>query len=211
MEYDVEAPNSGETNFVLSAVCESDASLGVSPELSSQIPSEVAAILAELRRALLRNTEGARFAALQLVTLLAPPASAVEASSRGCLAPWQKRKVDHYIRENLDHALRINKLAAQVSLSTYHFSRIFKRTFGESPHAYIVRLRLQMAQELLLSTTDPLGQIAVACGFADQSHLTKVFRRGVGTTPNVWRRLNLTEAQARATKLIRSRTRPHAG
>jgi len=106
------------------------------------------------------------------------------------------------VRGNLNCPLKAEDLAEQLSLSAGHFNHAFKETFGESPHAYIVGLRLEMAQELMLSTAEPLSQIAYACGFADQSHFTKVFRRGVGQTPNAWRRHNLTEAQALATVRI---------
>jgi AraC family transcriptional regulator len=190
MEYDVETLDSyGPT---LSSVCASaHAVSGQSPELSVRISSEVTRILDDIRRAVLRNPEEARQAALRLVTLLASPISFE--NGRGGLAPWQKRKIDHYVRENLDHSLRADELAGQVSLSTGYFNRAFKETFGESPHGYIVRLRLKMAQGLMLSTDDSLSQIAFACGFADQSHFTKVFRRSVGESPNAWRRLNLKQ------------------
>jgi transcriptional regulator GlxA family with amidase domain len=169
---------------------------GEPPEPSNLIASEVTRILDDIRRAAVRDPAEARVSARRLVTLLTAPACRERSNVRGGLAPWQKRKIERYVRENVDRPLPRDELAAQVSLSTCHFSRVFKETFGESPHAYIIRLRLKLAQELLLSTDEPLGQIALACGFADQSHFTKVFRRGVGETPNVWRRLNLTEPQA---------------
>jgi AraC-like DNA-binding protein len=137
--------------------------------------------------------EEARLSARRLVKLLESPR--IGESCRGGLAPWQKRKIDHYIRENLAHPLERDRLAAQISLSTCHFSRAFKESFGESPHVYIIGLRLELAKELMLSTDESLSQIAFACGFADQSHFTKVFRRGLGETPHMWRRLNVTETK----------------
>ena len=170
--------------------------------LPDHISSEVARILDNIRRAVLRDPEEARPAALRLVTLLGSPENGERPNARGGLAPWQKRKIDRYVRGNLNRPLTGGDLADQLSLSAGHFNRAFKETFGESPHVYIVGLRLEMAQELMLSTAEPLSQIAYACGFADQSHFTKVFRRGVGQTPNGWRRHNLTEAQALATVRI---------
>jgi transcriptional regulator GlxA family with amidase domain len=79
-------------------------------------------------------------------------------------------------------------LAAIARLSTGHFCRSFTRSFGVAPFAYVAGRRLARAQELMLTTEDPLSQIALACGLCDQSHLTRLFRRHLGTSPNVWRR-----------------------
>jgi len=199
MEYDVETLDSCGTNVALSPVCApGHAVSGRHPEHPNRISSEVTRILDDIRRAVQRSPQEARPAALRLVTLLGSPESGERPSARGGLAPWQKRKIDRYVRGNLNRPLKAGDLAEQLSLSAGHFNHAFKETFGESPHAYIVGLRLEMAQELMLSTADPLCQIAYACGFADQSHFTKAFRRGVGQTPNAWRRHNLTEAQALA-------------
>jgi AraC-like DNA-binding protein len=92
----------------------------------------------------------------------------------------------------------VDELAGLVPLSVSHFCRAFKETFGDTPHMYIIRLRLELAQSLMLATEDPLSQIALASGLADQAHLTKLFRRVVGETPGAWRRRNLTDAQAEA-------------
>jgi AraC-like DNA-binding protein len=62
-----------------------------------------------------------------------------------------------------------------------------------APHRYIVQLRLELAQSLMRSTNEPLCDIALACGLTDQAHLTKLFRRHVGQTPNAWRRKFFTE------------------
>jgi AraC family transcriptional regulator len=145
-----------------------------------------------------RNPEATRAAVSQLVTSLRPPATVEPASARGGLAPWQKRKVDRYLRQNLDRPVRLNIVAEQVALSVSYFSRAFKESFGTTPHMHMVRLRVELAQELMLTTGDPLSQIALACGLADQAHLSKLFRRLVGETPNAWRRRNLSDAQGEA-------------
>jgi len=107
---------------------------------------------------------------------------------RGGLTPWQMRRVKAHVEAHLDSTIRIGDLAVLAGLSTSHFSRSFARSFGVSPFAYIARCRLARAQELMLTTADPLSGIAVACGLYDQSHLTRLFRRHVGTSPNAWRR-----------------------
>ena len=154
--------------------------------------AEAARILDDVRRALERSPEEARAAALRLVTLLTLPAEAELASARGGLAPWQKRKVDRYLRERLEHPVWVDELAEQVPLSVSHFHRAFKEAFGRTLHAHIIRLRLELAQRLMLTTEMPLSEIALACGLADQAHLSKLFRRWLDETPSTWRRQNLT-------------------
>ena len=155
-------------------------------------------LLDDVRRAMERNPEAAPAAVWQLVTFLTTPPAPEPATARGGLAPWQKRKVDRYLRENLDRPVRLNAVAEQVALSVSYFSRAFKDSFGTTPHMHVLRLRLELAQKLMLTTEDPLSQIASACGLADQAHLSKLFRRLVGETPNAWRRRNVTDAQAEA-------------
>jgi AraC-like DNA-binding protein len=155
-------------------------------------------LLDDLRCAMERNPGAARAAVVQLITFLEPQTAVKPASARGGLAPWQKRKVDRYLRENLDCPVRLNKVAEQLSLSVSYFSRAFKETFGTTPHMHMLRLRLDRAKQLMLTTEDPLSQIALACGLADQAHLSKLFRRVIGDTPSAWRRRNLTEAQVEA-------------
>jgi AraC-like DNA-binding protein len=116
------------------------------------------------------------------------PAQAPTALVQGGLAPWQIARVKAHVEANLDTTLRMRDLAAIARLSAGHFSRSFTRSFGVAPFAYVAGRRLAHAQELMLKTDDPLSQIALACGLCDQSHLTRLFRRHVGTSPNLWRR-----------------------
>ncbi len=158
--------------------------------------ADAVGILDDVRRRIGRDPEGARAAALRLVALLTPPGGGEPVPVRGGLAPWQKRKVDRYIQQRLERTLRVEELAEQVSLSVSHFCRAFKESFGASPHLHLTRLRVERAQRLMLTTQDPLSQIALACGMADQAHLSKLFRREVGEPPNTWRRRNKTGAGA---------------
>lgn len=158
------------------------------------ISAEAVILLDDVRRAMEGNPEAAREAALRLVTLLPQPAAADSAGVRGALAPYQKRKVDRYLREHVERPLRVDELAELLALSVSHFCRAFKKSFGTTPHMHVIRLRLELAQRLMLTTRDPLSQIALACGLADQAHLSKLFRRAVGETPSAWRRRNLTDA-----------------
>jgi AraC family transcriptional regulator len=111
---------------------------------------------------------------------------------RGGLAPWQVRRVTTHIETNLDAAITTKDLAALAKLSLFHFCRAFRDSFGESPHGYVTRRRVERAQGLMLTTNASLGQIAADCGFTDQAHLSKLFRRIVGESPGVWRRARAT-------------------
>lgn len=93
------------------------------------------------------------------------------------------------ITEQLASDLRIERLAAAVSMSPHHFARTFKATFGQSPHAYVLEQRIDAScRALRLDADRPVADIAGACGFANQAHFTEAFRRRIGTTPARWRR-----------------------
>jgi AraC family transcriptional regulator len=111
--------------------------------------------------------------------------------TRGGLSPWQIRKVTSFIEANLDRSIRNDELAGLARLNTSHFGRAFRNSFGEPPHEYVIRRRVERAQGLMLSTNAPLSEIALDCGLADQSHLTRLFRRMVGQSPRDWRRSRL--------------------
>jgi AraC-like DNA-binding protein len=112
---------------------------------------------------------------------------------RGGLASWQIRRVTAHIEADLAAKVRIKDLAGLVEVSSSHFSRAFKMSFADTPHRYVMRRRLERAKTLMLATKTSLGRIAADCGFADQSHFNRHFRRLVGENPNAWRR-----ARARA-------------
>jgi AraC-like DNA-binding protein len=107
---------------------------------------------------------------------------------QGGLAPWQAKHIRSFIEDKLDSSIRATDLAGVVRLSTSHFFRAFRQTFGESPLAYIMQRRIRRAQELMLTSRLPLSQVALECGMCDQAHLCRVFRRIVGINPNAWRR-----------------------
>jgi AraC-like DNA-binding protein len=106
----------------------------------------------------------------------------------GGLAPWQVRKVKQHIEARIAHGIPLDELAQLVRLSTSYFSTAFKTTFGVSPHSYIVCCRVDHAKYRMLTSDAPLCEIALDCGLADQSHLSRVFRRVTGSTPSAWRR-----------------------
>lgn len=121
-------------------------------------------------------------------TETAPPKEPV----RGGLSPWQIRKVTSHVEANLDRPIKNEELASLVRLNASHFGRAFRNSFGEPPHEYVIRRRVERAQGLMLSTEASLSDIALDCGLADQSHLTRLFRRIVGESPRAWRRARLS-------------------
>jgi AraC family transcriptional regulator len=108
--------------------------------------------------------------------------------ARGGLPAWQTRRVFAYVEANLCGRIAIRELARLLGLSASHFCRAFKCTLGVSPRDYVLRRRIEVAQGLMLTTSEPLSSIAVRCGMCDQPHFTRSFHRIVGETPYTWRR-----------------------
>jgi AraC family transcriptional regulator len=106
----------------------------------------------------------------------------------GGLAGWQIIRVRAFIKQNLHQTIRASDLSAVALRSTAHFSRSFKQAFGEPPHAYIVRMRLEAACNLILTGTGSLSEVALRVGFCDQAHMCKSFRQAFGQSPSRWRR-----------------------
>lgn len=106
----------------------------------------------------------------------------------GGLSARQIRQLSEFVQRHLSEPLSTETLARLVGFSPYHFARLFRCATGASPHQYVLRRRLERAQWLLEQTEVPLAQVAAASGFADQSHLTLVFRQQLGCTPRVYRR-----------------------
>jgi AraC-like DNA-binding protein len=131
------------------------------------------------------------------------PAAVSEISGVRCcggLAPWQVHRLKTHMEEKLDGTIYCEDLARLVRLSLSHFMRAFKESFGCAPHAFLIRRRMERAQVLMLTTDEALGQIALTCGLADQSHLTRLFQKWVGESPAAWRRarVNRRTSTARA-------------
>ncbi len=138
-----------------------------------------------------------------------PPAPQEAPDGRGRLLAWQARKVRDYIDSHITGPVLVADLGALVKRSEAHFSRCFRRSFGESPHAFVVRRRLELATQHMLETDASLSDIALRCGFVDQAHLCKHFRQATGQTPAAWRRAHRTRDTDSA--VVRSTTERCAG
>ena len=105
----------------------------------------------------------------------------------GGLAGWRVRRVTAFVDANIGSSIRVGELARIVLLSTSHFCRAFKQTFGETPLRYITRQRMHHAQAIMLCSRDSLAKIAAECGMCDQAHFTRAFRKIFGVNPRAWR------------------------
>ncbi len=107
---------------------------------------------------------------------------------RGGLAPWQLRRVTHYMTEHVADSVPLEELAAQTGLSASQFRRAFKSSTDISPHRWQNQLRILEAQELLREGNLSLADVSLATGFAEQSHFSRVFKDVVGVSPGAWQR-----------------------
>jgi|SRR5215471_18629342 len=103
------------------------------------------------------------------------------------MPPNAVRRVRDFIEAHLEKNICVQALATVAGVSTYHFARAFKQSEGVTPHDYLMQRRVRRAQDLLAATDLPLSQIALASGFADQSHCIRRFREQVGITPGSYR------------------------
>jgi len=107
---------------------------------------------------------------------------------RGGLAPWQVRRAKELLSANLDGGIALKEIARECRLSVSHFSRAFRQTVGVAPHQWLLSFRVDSAKNLLREREKTLSEVALACGFSDQSHFTRVFTRITGVSPGAWRR-----------------------
>jgi AraC family transcriptional regulator len=110
-----------------------------------------------------------------------------EPSGHDGLTFRQERQVRDYVTEHLHERIALDDLAATVALSRFHFARRFRQSMGTSPHEFVLAQRVGRARTMLSRTDERLHDIAFRCGFADQSHMTRVFKRHVGVTPGRFR------------------------
>ena len=110
--------------------------------------------------------------------------------SCGALPKWRLKRVLDYIDANLGERITLADLATVTALSPMHFAAQFRIATGIRPHEYLLRRRIERAQELLLQHGSSIVDVALSVGFQTQSHFTTVFKRFVGDTPHQWRRSN---------------------
>lgn len=108
---------------------------------------------------------------------------------KGGLAPWQEKRSKEMLAGDLTGATPLHEIAGACGLSVSHFSRAFHKSTGLAPHAWLLHARVESAMAMLRSGDASLSTIARASGFADQSHLARVFTHQVGLSPGTWRKM----------------------
>ena len=174
----------------------------VSEPINGDIRGRLSQLLSDARSALPTSATEAECCIVRAAAILAQAkdigAQYVTSADRGGLAPWQARRAEAMIEKNLEAKVSVGVLAEAVRLSPSHFRRAFRQTFGTAPRGYIMRRRIDRAKQLMQTTNDALADIALACGLADQSHFSTVFRRMERESPNAWRRRRLGESDRRS-------------
>jgi AraC family transcriptional regulator len=182
--------------FVVDQFADSLQCNGMSPVTAAELPLHylakgLATLLDTAQRELDSNREAAKASLVAASSILRSEierSSGANGSKPGALAGWQIARVRAFIEQNLHGNIGARDLSAVAQRSPAHFSRSFKQAFGEPPHAYVVKRRLERACHLMVTTSDSLSGIALSVGFSDQAHLCKLFQRAFGQSPSIWRR-----------------------
>jgi AraC family transcriptional regulator len=186
----------GRAKFLETARCELDNDREAADVLPAELPlgylaSSLAKLLEVARRELEHDREAAKASLVTASTILQYEIerhSGAKRSAAGGLTGSQIARVRTFIDKNLHRTICTRDLSAVARRSPAHFSRSFKRTFGETPHAYVVKRRLEKACHFMVTSSASLSEIALSAGFSDQAHLCKLFRQAFDQSPANWRR-----------------------
>lgn len=107
---------------------------------------------------------------------------------QGGLGPARLRRVKEFIHTQIEDELTLSDMAQSVGLSTAHFSEMFRKSTGETPHQFVLRCRTERAKEILRKAELRVLDVAVACGFKTQQHFARVFRQLCGASPTEYRK-----------------------
>jgi len=106
---------------------------------------------------------------------------------RSGLGPARLRTIKEFVQAKMEDDLTLYEMAQSVELSPAHFSRMFRKSTGETPHQFVLRNRIERAKEMLRAPEARVLDVAVACGFKTQQHFARVFRHLCGTSPREYR------------------------
>ena len=159
----------------------------LAPRLGARDPlveHVVRALMAELEAPAPAGRIYADGLAVALTTRLLQNFGAVGAVGRQTLSKPQIRRIVEFVEENLDGELSLEQVAEVAGMSIPHLTTLFRRTMGQSVHAYVMERRVQRARALLLAHNMTISEVALETGFAHQSHLARWMRRLLGVTPS---------------------------
>jgi AraC family transcriptional regulator len=190
------SPTEQNMTFVVDQFAESLQTHAMNPSAAAGLPlhylaKSLAMLLDTARREIDSDREAAKASLVTASSILRSEidrSSGANGSRPGALADWQITRVRAFIEDNLHSNIDGSDLSAVAQRSLAHFSRSFKRAFGETPHAYVIKRRLERACHLMVTTSDSLSEIALNSGFSDQAHLCRLFQRAFGQRPSIWRR-----------------------
>jgi AraC family transcriptional regulator len=120
-------------------------------------------------------------------TLQTPVCDTGKTRAAATFPKWRLARILGYIETNIGEPITLADLAATVGLSRMYFAKQFRATTGIRPHDFVLRKRIERAQQLLAVTSDALVDVALSVGFQTQAHFTTVFKKITGTTPYQWR------------------------
>lgn len=141
----------------------------------------------------------ARHLALAMLAHIAHAYGGLRAPARslhGGLAPWQEQRAKSILREAMNADITLEAIADECGLSLTSFTRAFRKSTGLPPYRWLLTQRVERAKALLEASDLPLVDVALSCGFADQSHFSRVFLRIAGCTPGARRK------EPRAARLV---------
>ena len=107
--------------------------------------------------------------------------------SKSFTAQHYKQVLD-YIAINYGQNILLEDMATQAGLSPSHFSRLFKQTIGHSPYQFLMAYRIEQAKKMLDNPNQLMVDVALSCGFSDQAHFSRVFKKIEGLTPKEYRK-----------------------
>ena len=126
-----------------------------------------------------------------------PDVTAHDSAAKGGLSPKQLQRAKEIMANHYSPRMSLEHVAQACNVSLGHFAREFKRSTGSTPHRWICRQKTSLAAEMLTETKLTLRQIAIACGFVDESHLGRWFKRLGGMTPTQYRLSRSTQTLER--------------
>ncbi|XXD82046.1 helix-turn-helix transcriptional regulator [Pseudomonas sp. Z5-35] len=151
---------------------------------NNRLDPRAIALAQRMRRALLHGSidDDWEAWALALAQCSAPDKHS-PAMRQGSMTDSRMRLLDEFIDAGLDQPLGVPAMAQLLGLSEGYFMRAFKHATGQSPHGYLIDRRLAKARALISDTSTTLTQIALACGFSSQAHMTTTFKQRLGVSP----------------------------